>query len=610
MPGFQAMRCHLKIMMEVMLLAAMFGMALCAAGNPSMQTSSHPSLLLNAGKLPEIMARLGREPYENWWSNAIQVAKAEPVARAKVEDRQVEYANRARYAAFCYFITGNETYAEISFERMKSIPRMTPEEMDGDSHLKLAHTGRDFAEAYDILLPWMSANHPDDVAAIAESLRYIGWELREFGPNWYTWHKNNHGIRQFSGLGLVALALRDDARYASEASDWLAYAEENVLIHLRYQICDPVEGGFAEGMNYFNYSGEIMWDFFYALKNVTGRDMWAEPDIRNLHVYAARTQMPTGCWPMFDDASYGYFPCQIFCDAYPSDAGLFAERFQARQAAWAAGYGEKRNDGRRLSPSDDYILSIIHYDDTVTPVPPEYAVLEVLAKAGDAVFREGEGPEAIYLNMRVENTRAAFNAAGHDNPDPLSFFLQAYGEDLLLDPGYTSWDEREKVVTADNHNMITVDDNDLMRLVVAGVPLEGFVEVVDYGMEPKPYIEARTSYRGATITRRIMFVDESYFVVYDSVESDKEHKFTYNLHGNAGEGAGGSFSLVGKTATWERDNGVGVECTVFCFGADAAYAVDSDEHSFGYGEWSTHSALRVSVTAKAVKFTTIIRPYD
>ncbi len=419
------MRVSLKYIL-VIILSSLLLVGIGSAEEPApLTTSMHPSLLCTGSDLPAIRGRLEREPYKSWWTNAVRLADANYEVDKETEFKQLEYSRRARHAALCYLIKSDERYAGIALRWMVDFPRMEPSEMTGKTHLRLAQTARDFAEAYDMLLPWMKAKHPEERVTIAEELHYVGWELREFGPNWYGVHKNNHGVRQYSGLGLVALALRDDPEYSDEASLWLEYATAQCLSHLRYQICDPDEGGFAEGISYLNYSGAIMWDFFYALKNVTGDNLWAERDIRNLHIYAARTQMPTGCWPMFDDCSYGYFPSQIFCDAYPDSAGLFVHQYMARESAWNDGYGETKVDGYRLRASDDYIMSILHYDDSIEPTPPEYPVLEVLEKAGDAVFRKGDGPEAIYLNFRIEGVRAAFNAAGHDHPDPLSFFLQA-----------------------------------------------------------------------------------------------------------------------------------------------------------------------------------------
>lgn len=260
-------------------------------------------------------------------------------------------------------------------------------------------------------------------------------------------------------------------------------------------------------------------------------------------------------------------------------------------------------------------MSILHYDDSVESVPPEYPVLEVLEEAGDAVFRKGDGPEAIYLNMRVEGVRASFNAAGHDNPDPLSFFLQAYGENLLLDPGYIKWEERKKVATADNHNMITVDGNQ-PRLLLFSSPLEGFVEVVDWGTynDVTPRVEATTTFRGATINRTIEYVNETSFFIHDRITSEKEKTFTLNLHGHAGGECGGTFDMqdgemdVDKIAVWERER-AGVKCFISCLSGDADYVVEEDEHSFAYNEWTTHSCVRVSATGRDVEFLTIVIPY-
>ena len=570
-------------------------------------SASHPSLLCSVNELSLMRKRIERSPYNLWWSSAIQVAKPDPVQRQLPEDNQIEYGVRARHAAFCYFISGDEAFAEIALARLNSLPQINGQDLTANAHLKMCQVGRDFAEAYDILLPWLQQNHPDQLQAVTDKLHYIGWELRNYGPNFYGSKKNNHGIRQFSGLGLAALALRDDAKYATDASAWLSYAIPNLLDFLRFQMCDPVQGGYAEGFGYFNFSGMIMWDFLHALKNVTGQDLWAQPDIRAMHLWAARAQMPTGCYPMFDDTSYGYFPCQIFCDAYPNDAGLFVNQFQARQSAWNAGYGEAKNDGQRIAMGDDYINSLVHYDDSIAPVPPVYPTPEVLANAGDAVIRAGDGPEAIYLNMRVENRRATLNAGGHNQPDSLSFFLQAYGEDLLLDPGYIKWDLRNKVAGSDNHNMITVDGAGPTR-IPGVVQVEGFVEVVNYGTSPQPYVEARTQYHGADITRRIEFVDGKFFIIRDTVTSQNQHLYALNLHGHGGVSKDDVLQPKGEAVSWEGAN-ASVKCFAMCDADAAEKALDTASNSFAVGEWTTHTAYRLKATAADIRFITVLVPY-
>ena len=570
-------------------------------------SDTHPSLLCSMNELPLLRKRLERDPYESWWSSAIQVAKPDPIQHKLPEDAQVEYARRARHAAFCYLVSGDEAFAIIALLRLNSLPVIHRQDLTDHAHLKLCKVGCDFAEAYDIILPWLQQKNPGRLQGLTDKLHYIGSELRDYGPNWYRLKKDNHGIRQFSALGLVALALRDDPKYATEATAWLDYAIPNLLDFLRYQVCDPVEGGYAEGFGYLNFSGMIMWDFFYALKNVTGQDLWAQPDIRAMHIWAARAQMPTGCYPMFDDASYGYFPNQIFCDAYPDDAGLFVNQYLARQSAWNAGYGELKNDGRRIGQGDDYILSLIHYDASIAPVAPVYPDPEVLANAGDAIFRPPDGPEAIYLNMRVKNRRATVHAGGHKQPDALSFFLQAYGEDLLLDPGYINWENRGMVAGSDNHNMITIDGVGPTRMP-GGKQVEGLVEVTDYGASPEPYVEAMTQYHGANVTRRIEFVDNEFFIVRDTVTSQNQHLYTLNLNGHGGVSKDDVLQPKGEAVSWEWDE-AGVRCFVMCDADTAEKAMDAAYNSFAEGEWTTHTAYRLKADAQNIRFITVVVPY-
>jgi len=209
---------------------------------------------------------------------------------------------------------------------------------------------------------------------------------------------------------------------------------------------------------------------------------------------------------------------------------------------------------------------LIYFDDAVAAEPPPWRN-GFFADAGNAVFRSGWDADARWLLLVAEHSAARKTL--HDHVDGTSFTLAAYGDYLLVDPGYYKPDELDNAVTAhsDSHNTIRIDGEGapdkgiLTEFGDADAFLENTIDGLDLA-----YAEAHQSYQQTDIERSVVFVRQRYFVVADRLSTDaaSARPHAWRLGGWAGYDTGGTFEVwdcLGENrcgAHWARDSG-GVE---------------------------------------------------
>jgi len=246
--------------------------------------------------------------------------------------------------------------------------------------------------------------------------------------------------------------------------------------------------------------------------------------------------------------------------------------------------------------------------------PPVTTVF--LPDAGNAVFRSDWSSEAVWGLLVAENGDARKTL--HDHVDGTSFTMAAYGEYLLLDPGYYKPNELDNAVTAqgDAHNLVLIDGQ--------GPPDKGLLS--DFGdtdawledfesTSEIDYAEARIEYEEHEIVRSVALVRERYFVIADRIEGDGEHTYTQRWSGWAGhDSIGGTFSLREDGATWER-TAAGVDLYVF---SEAGVTLEEPAfvegerphvHQFDNHDGRHHRVADAVVVGEAPDFLTLAVPY-
>lgn len=432
-------------------------------------------LLLPPEALADRRARLNEEPLASWW-NEVRAAADAALTRQAPPDGHRDLARAIKVLAFAYLMTGEAPFAERARAWLQVVrPEKYATGNPKNGILSDSSAARDLAFAYDIV------GGPD------AALREVARRMEAYDPGWYAGHKNNWQVRQFSAVGLLALALGDEKLLARSLS--------RVKLALMYQTCD--DGAFAEGHAYLAYSAEMYIPFAWGLRNAGKEDLFAWGPLAKAHEWSTRSRLPDGRRPNFDDAHLGWFPSHAVPDPVMRwDWEHFADR-----------------DRHGL----DAVESIAFFAPVEAKAPP-WEPSCVFRAGGDVIFRTGWDAEASMLIMRAESGKARANSGGHEHPDNLSFIYVAKGKMALIDSGYIHYEQHHRVNKPRNHNVILVDGN--------GPPTTNDVEVLDVLPDR---VRLRTSYAGATIERTVLWRDGA-VVFEDAIEAPEAKEVSYLFH--------------------------------------------------------------------------------
>ncbi|MCB9852900.1 MAG: heparinase II/III family protein [Phycisphaerales bacterium] len=520
-----------------------------------LSVEAHPFILATPETIAVIRDRTTREPAKTWVEQLQRrcPADADITATTNVDER----LSLARDAALCYLLTSDEAMANRAARLLAETPLLDDAVTTNDGlHAFVGRVPR-YCEAYDLLktlAPDLNLNwriNADDDAMIRNHIAAMARWLRDNRPFWYDFTRNNWAIRQYAALAICTMTIADGTPDlpATVLRNWYEYARRETALSLDAQVCP--EGAFAEGCGYMNYAAENYIPMFFAVRNLQGDDLFAEPRYQANFEWLTRIRTPAGHLPNFDDAPLSQFPTHYLTSAC-ADAGLFEWDWQ-----------------RAGRPTMDLCRAICWHDDGVQPVPPAIEPSLILPEAGNAILRSSWDADAIYLLLLGEHGQPRTSGYGHEHPDNTSFMIEAFGEPLAIDSGYIDFPNHTLVNRPENHNLILIDDTGPALLQIGNQPLvvdqDAFIEdaVVD---GPVPQCTVRTNYANTEIRRTILMPGHDHFVIVDTLRpaSGNTHKFTWVLHGNAGVdesagGTGGGFELGDNFARWTRPDGVALQ---------------------------------------------------
>lgn len=565
--------------MGAVVLALIETSGLPLPADPVVET--HPRLMVRPQDRERIRERLDREPYAS-----IVAVLRERAAREYAPtppgpwDHEANGRNgeTAQDAAFLAWLDQDESLAARVRDFFARLPTDYETHTVADINIRMPHTLIGYANARDLLMgtPFFPA---DEAGVSAQKLCEITRKFyAEFVQNdvvrqiWLGVSQNNHPIRTASAIGYVALAL-PQCEGSREWLDWAA-SEMAVLWGPDGRYVQP-DGGVSEGPFYYGFALTASLPFLLAMDlaadparvfrwNCVNRqdvDPWApktcvdgEPFLfpgllRDPWFHATvdwwiALRLPSGWCPPLADARMRPLNGAALLTAFAQDPGRY--RF-----AW-----ETADDP---APEMTWGMDLVPYhlawfEDVAVTEPPWTS--RVLTAAGDAVFRSGWDRDALWLLLVAEN--GAARKTLHDHVDGTSFSLAAYGEYLLVDPGYHKPNplDNAKTAHAPSHNVILIDGK--------GAPSKGYL--TDFGdtdaflkhplsAGPFQYAEAWQTYQGTAIERSVVFARDRYFVVADRLATGatapREH--AWRVHGNSGYTAGGAFALHADGPEFTRE---------------------------------------------------------
>lgn len=613
-------------------------------GVAELPCAQRPCLAVRASQKQDILARLEAEPWASVYARVVERADREwrESSDAGWDHSAVgQDATTAQAAAFLAWLHGDEAYGDKARDFLLDLPTDVETTPVWDVNIRMPNPVVGTANAWDLLLGADMLTE-EESAAIQHTIaafsgftyeRYVlddGYRMTTLYPA-----QNNHPIRTAVAIGYGALALPDHP----DAQDWGDFAASE----LEY-LWGPTgryvqeDGGVSEGPFYYGFAlaptiawylaaeGALATDHVFHADciNRSDREPWtghgcvdgqefqltdylADGTLARTVAWWGAISLPTGVCPPLGDAYMNPLNGQAIVGDLAGDPTPRWLWEEARDRPLETGHG-----------LDLGIQHLAWLDPEAAPAPPEI-LHQVLPAAGNAVFRSSWGHEALWALLVAESGPARLTL--HDHADGRSFSMAAFGEYLIVDPGYYKPNELDNAVTSHPwaHNIVLVDGQGCedKGLLTDFGDADAFIENGVIG-EAVQWAEAHQECSDTRFERALAMVRGEYLVVLDRLETERtdarEHRF--RLSGYAGYAQGGRFELRADGATWEREL-AGVE--VYLSSTEAGLSVEEPPYEPLEPphvdlldldrEVREHGVMDGVVTGVAPRFAAVLAPY-
>ncbi|RZK59664.1 MAG: hypothetical protein EOO59_07515, partial [Hymenobacter sp.] len=477
----------------------------------------------------------------------------------------------------------------------------------------------DYLVAYDLLRG--AGETPASLAASQARLQAFAGNLYRqsttpLGPfSFYTTIKNNHTLMTAAALGMAAVVLSEatSPEASQQPATWAGaglYHIDNVLWRDAQRQSDSTQvAGYAEGPYYCKYALLNCLPFFRALGNFLpdGRQIYTfgesarsirnpyfDPKYARLYEWLTAIRLPDGRLPALEDSyvDMGMPELALTGQAQYTAPMYFSKLSGTNMASAVAQLRDVTVDMRAA-----WLAAAID------PAPLAQPALTVLPGSGNLLFRTGSDSLATYLHVYGRGGLAQANASGHSQGNAGSFILHSQGQLLALDPGYLSYNRRAEVGQATNHSLVLVDGAG-PAIGTPGVGSPAMASIQRTFQTPQlSYGEVTTAYQQASLTRKTLFVRNTYFLLADAVSAPVPHTYTWQLHGYGlagGTAATGTFAdgLAAHEGTWQK-NGVRLLTHVTNTGGTATYSTATNVHETTYNTAESHTTLLVQTPSAA-----------
>ncbi|MFZ1863664.1 MAG: heparinase II/III family protein [Polyangiales bacterium] len=633
---------------------------------PPLQASLTRPRVLGAGAdLEEVRAKLTEEPYRSWMQ---RMAQRVSEGRAQDPDDHLRgperiKANAARALAAFYLLdwtvvdgapvpfaseeerqaAGAEVAAFLRSMYTESRIAVPPPVGGWDRDITTSEEIIMWASAYDTLVGAGYSLAPDEEQEVQRNLIELTSALYEnyrdpaTASGFPLLHQNNHRAKVGCAFITAAMVLAEhtpdpgDSRALEyeDPSKWAVYGFELLERILEYSHLTQ-DGVYSEGPFYFRYTSQNLlpmsraWDRWVqgepwpVAEGIERTSPWRDPRIVHAHRWMLDVMLPDGSLAPYDDGNVGR---RHYYGLAPAATAADAEELQwawalSRESEYLAAPYPYPSDGNiELAPD-----AIFDFDDSVTPRAPAGSPTRIYENGGVAVFRSGWAQEDVVAVVLGEHGVAASFGRGpdgdpvfpdsHEHADPGSFMLYAYGERLMLDPGYLDFSRHFDVNRPEDHNVILVGGRGPVDYVNASLawgtlspdsppPADGMAYLRSaFDSSMADGVTVTTQYGagqyglagGADIERRFVFASNRYLVIADHVVSSvagASQDFTWRFHGNGGgellEGDLpnlGTFERADPEARWHRDRATVLVVTVSPDGP-MSYAEETRFHEPG-----------------------------
>lgn len=542
----------------------------------------YPRLWVHPEHKAIVLDRIEREPYISVLAALHERIDKPPEERPDPAvwhlDTELHNASIVRGAAFLAWLQEDDGYAQIAIDLLERFEADLDTAPISDSNIRMLHITYAYTDAIDLLL---GAGYIDEAQAevYAQEMIDLAAQIHEmFVVNdiarmlYMTPSQNNHPIRTALAMAYVANAYPEQTAEA-QWRHWCLSELDYLLGPTGHYM--SADGAVSEGPDYHQFGFAASYMFYLTMRMTDNEPMLVRRDCINRNDadpwtdhgcvqdeefvftnaldyppfvagfdWQLALRLPSGYRPPFEDGRLRTFPGWAMQTSEGSGGGEYLW-------AWL---NNADGDLPMTRGLETIAQHLVHVDDSVPPVEPEFET-RFFDEGGTAILRSGWDPDARWLLFLAEH--GDVRKTLHDHVDSLSFQIAAYGEYLIIDPGYYKPSALNNATTADSwaHNLLLIDGRT--------APDKGIFE--DFGDadaffgethdgERLDYAEAWQEYQDTRVDRAVAMIDERYFIVADELTTTaldvREHAFRVN--GWAGFDSGGSFGQIPGGGRWER----------------------------------------------------------
>lgn len=427
---------------------------------------------------------------------------------------------------FAYLITGDSQYAEAGKALLLHVARWNPYGTSGrakndEVSMRLLYG---MSRAYDWLYPALT---PQERQVVQESMRargndvYLTMRRIKFEETLL----DNHLTRSMGFLGEAAIAFMGDF---PEAEVWFDYIVS--LFALRYPPWGGEEGGWSQGVSYWQSYISWVLEFLDAFKIATGVDLYQKPFFRNTGWFKFYAHPPKSKVGAFGDHS-----------DVPPDRGAarvmshLAYTYRIPAFQW---YASTIEGGGRLPilPLDNflgYVRMPVSADELFDPeFPADFAQSRLFTDVGWAIMNVDM--EDWENNVHIKFKSSPYGSFNHSHAEQNSFMIEAYGSPLAISSGYYPW------YGSPHHATWTWESRSKNTILVNGrgqrvqsIDAKGQIVRASFGSQFDYVIgDATQAYEGRIdrFWRHLWFIKPNLILIYDQLEAPGETTYDWLLH--------------------------------------------------------------------------------
>ena len=433
---------------------------------------------------------------------------------------------RARIAsnAFNAYVTGDAESLAVAKSAMLDVARWKTwappwfEAHGQHTYYPAGSLAFDMAFAYDLVYDKLS----DDERALVRSAlieRSIIPTYEEYVVDNRAMSGTSNWIAHTVGGALIAAAAIAGDGSAAESNGRLELYTNGLLQKLESHMAASYlpDGSYGEGISYQEFDLESLGPAFTALQRVFGIDYWQRSNVPGSLAYPLYTLAK----PTSESLDMG--------DSHPPSGRTIAPLVKKSGDPTLRWYYDQFEHNS--------IIDFIFFDDSVAPRAPSLPTSRLFNDKGNAVFRSGWDKDDFILLFRAGPN---FN---HNHADQGSFLLNAFGENLVTEAGWSDYYKDPYYATfftqAIGHNTVLVDGNPESQGIADTLQfaaLNTYPRMTDavtsefydaLGSDLKAVYKDRLD----RYTRRIVFVKPYYFIIYDDLAArNGSAQFEWLLH--------------------------------------------------------------------------------